>query len=51
MYLLVGKNGNTLVTFKDLKVLDWLNKIGSGNMHLPDPMSKRYKPEHFNGGK
>lgn len=43
------KNGNQLIRWKEdkLDVLDDLNRYGSGNKDLPDPLKKRYKPEHF----
>jgi len=41
------KNGNALVTFKRLDILQIINKYGGGNA-LPDVMGKRYKQEHFN---
>lgn len=44
------KNGNQLVTWNanKLKVLADFNKYGAGDSHeLPQPMRKKYKPEHF----
>jgi hypothetical protein len=41
-----SQNGNTLVSFKRLDILELLNKAG-GTGQLPDTMRKRYKPEHW----
>lgn len=41
------KNGNQLVSFTRIDILELLNQSGATNQ-IPEGLKKKYKPEHFN---